>query len=203
MPRPTRQVADRRGVSASIPVVRKRSSAVAGRVDHAERGVPRARELGGCLDQPLEDGVERELGGERDAGLDEAAAAVPARRSRLHYLQARRGALSVTPEVPSCCTPAVGGSRQDVRKLMESAVAAEMGDDEPRAVGELDDEAPTSGNSLGLRPADPHLRDVLEANPARPPAVDGRSAFEVSPLAGQLETSEIAGPLALAPDITA
>ena len=53
-------------VSASMPVVRKRSSAWPGLVDHAERRVARAGQLGRRLDDPLQQRVERELRAERD-----------------------------------------------------------------------------------------------------------------------------------------
>ena len=46
----------------------------AARVDHAERRVARAGQLGGGLDDPLEQRVERELRGERDPGLEQAPA---------------------------------------------------------------------------------------------------------------------------------
>jgi hypothetical protein len=45
----------------------------AGRVDDAEGGVARAGDGGGGLDDVLEERVERELGAEGDAGLDEPA----------------------------------------------------------------------------------------------------------------------------------
>ena len=44
-------------------------------VDHAERRVPRARQLGRDLDEPLQDGVERELRADRDARLEQRAQA--------------------------------------------------------------------------------------------------------------------------------
>ena len=44
---------------------------VAAAVDHAERRVARAGQLGGDPDQGLQDGVERQLRGDRDSGLDE------------------------------------------------------------------------------------------------------------------------------------
>ena len=45
-------------------------------VDHAERRVARAGELGGDPHERLQDGVERELRGDRDPGLDERAPSV-------------------------------------------------------------------------------------------------------------------------------
>ena len=56
-------------------------------VDHAERGVARAGELGGRLDEPLQERVERELRGERDACLDQRAQAIFARPDRVHGVQ--------------------------------------------------------------------------------------------------------------------
>ena len=48
----------------------------AGAVDHAQRGVLRAGQLGGGLDDPLQDRVERELRRDRDSGVDRSAPAV-------------------------------------------------------------------------------------------------------------------------------
>ena len=168
-----RHVTDLPGLILVDPGREKALERLARGRDHAESRVARAREVGGSLDQPLQHGVERELGGQQDPGLDEPPKPFPLVDHGCIICRTRRGALSVTPEVPSCRTPAVGRSRQEVRELVQGVIAAEMGDDELRAVRELDDEAPASGNSLGLRPTDPHLRDVLEANPTRPPTVDG------------------------------
>ena len=49
---------------------------LAGLVDHAERGVLGAGDLGGRLDDPLQQRVQRQLGAEGDAGVDEDAEAV-------------------------------------------------------------------------------------------------------------------------------
>ena len=73
MPRPRGRSPIAACVSASIPVVRKRSSAWPGLVDHAERRVAGAGELGRRLDDALQQRVERELGAERDARVDEHA----------------------------------------------------------------------------------------------------------------------------------
>ena len=45
-------------------------------VDHSERGVPGACQLGRRIDEPLQKSVQRELGAERDARFDEDAKAV-------------------------------------------------------------------------------------------------------------------------------
>ena len=58
-------------VSASMPVTTNRSRPLAARVDHAERGVAGAGQLGCGLDDPLEDGVERQLGRECDTRVDD------------------------------------------------------------------------------------------------------------------------------------
>ena len=63
-------------VSASMPVVRKRSRLWPVPVDHAQSGVLRARELRSRLDELLEERVERELRAQRDAGVDEDAQTV-------------------------------------------------------------------------------------------------------------------------------
>ena len=46
-----------------------------GRIDHAERRVSRPRQLCRGLDDPLQKRVERELGRDRDAGVDQPAPA--------------------------------------------------------------------------------------------------------------------------------
>ena len=57
---------------------------VAGRVDDAERGVPRAGQLGRGLDDPLQEHVERELRAEPDPGVDEEPQAVELAGGRIH-----------------------------------------------------------------------------------------------------------------------
>jgi hypothetical protein len=45
----------------------------AGRVDDAECGVARARQLGGKLGQALKQALERQLGGQRHTGLEQGS----------------------------------------------------------------------------------------------------------------------------------
>jgi hypothetical protein len=45
-------------------------------VDHAQRGVSGAGQLGRGLDDPLEDGVDRELGRHRDSGVEKRSESV-------------------------------------------------------------------------------------------------------------------------------
>ena len=76
-PAPDRLVADRRPrlvvhAGRQEPL----EDACPRRVDDAERRVPRAGELRRSLDDPLEKGVERELGAQRDARVDEESQTV-------------------------------------------------------------------------------------------------------------------------------
>ena len=66
-----RELADRRPVRLPDPEGDEALQLVAAPVDHAERRVARPRQLGGDPDQRLQDGVERQLRGDRDSGLDE------------------------------------------------------------------------------------------------------------------------------------
>ena len=65
----------------------------AARVEDAERRVARIRECGRGLDELLEQGVERQLGAERDPGLDERPRALLHRLHAAHY-RAVGGALA-------------------------------------------------------------------------------------------------------------
>jgi hypothetical protein len=56
----------------------------------AERGVTGARQLGGRLDQALQQAVERELRAERDAGVHEAAQAIESGAGRHGAIVTRR-----------------------------------------------------------------------------------------------------------------
>ena len=70
---PTREVADRRmrvGVDASRQEALELRAAG---VDHAEGSVAGGREVGGGLDEALEEHVERQLRRDRDARLEEGA----------------------------------------------------------------------------------------------------------------------------------
>ena len=69
LPRGSSPIAAR--VSASIPVVKNRSRPCPVAVDHPEGRVTGARQRRRRLDDSLEQGIERELRGERDARLDE------------------------------------------------------------------------------------------------------------------------------------
>ena len=79
MPAAARQVADRR---VRLLVDAGRDEALerrAGLVDHPERGVARAGQRRGGLDDLLQQRVERQLGVERDAGVEQLAKATVAR----------------------------------------------------------------------------------------------------------------------------
>ena len=78
MPRPRGRSPIAACVSSSIPVVRKRSSVWPRPVDHAERRVAGAGQLGCGLDDPLQQRIERQLGAERDPRVDEDAKPVGA-----------------------------------------------------------------------------------------------------------------------------
>ena len=65
------------GIGLRVDARRQESlEPAAGRMDDAERRVAGVRELRRGLDDSLEERVERELGGERDARLDEEAKAI-------------------------------------------------------------------------------------------------------------------------------
>ena len=66
-----RELADRSPVRLPDPEGDEALQLVAAPVDHAERRVARPRQLGGDPDQRLQDGVEGQLRGDRDSGLDE------------------------------------------------------------------------------------------------------------------------------------
>ena len=86
-PAAARQVADRGvrlGVDSGGDEALERRAAP---VDHAQRRVARAGQLGGRLDEPLQQRVERELGRQGDAGLDQRPQAVFARPDRVHGVQ--------------------------------------------------------------------------------------------------------------------
>ena len=76
IPRPRGRSPIAAWVSASMPVVRKRSSAVPLWSMTPERCVARSRQLRRRLDELLQERVERELRAERDPGVDEDAQAV-------------------------------------------------------------------------------------------------------------------------------
>ena len=84
MPRPRGRSPIAARVSSSTPVVRNRSSALPGRVDHPERRVPRPGQLRRRLDDALQERVERELRAERDARVDEHAKPVELAGGRVH-----------------------------------------------------------------------------------------------------------------------
>ena len=72
-----------------------------GLVDHAERRVPGAGQLGRGLNDPLQERVERELGAQRDPRVNEDAEAVVWSRHRLHPSHLLRQDLSVVqPAAP-------------------------------------------------------------------------------------------------------
>ena len=70
-----------------MPVVMNRSSWVPLTVDHAERRVSGAGELGRRLDEPLQQRVERELGAEGDAHPDQRAQPRFVANRNLHVLR--------------------------------------------------------------------------------------------------------------------
>src|SRR6185436_5330155 len=59
-------------------------------VDHTQRCITGARELRGRLDQPLQECIERQLRGDRNAGLDERAHAGFVRADRAHTVSLLR-----------------------------------------------------------------------------------------------------------------
>ena len=93
-------------VSASIPVVRKRSSRGPLAVDHTERGEARPGQRGRGLHEPLQERIEGQLGRDRDAGLDQCPQAILIRQRRAHESSVTRSgagnphAGSVTPPMP-------------------------------------------------------------------------------------------------------
>ena len=90
-PAAARQVADPR-MRVLVDAVREEALELRpGLVDHAERGVTRAGEPRGRLDEPLQDGVERELGAEGDSDVHER----PQAPAALHLAALRRHAASI------------------------------------------------------------------------------------------------------------
>ena len=55
------------------------------RIQHAERRIPRSRQLRRRLDDFLQHGVERQLGRERDTRIDERAETVGLRHGGINY----------------------------------------------------------------------------------------------------------------------
>ena len=95
-PPPARKVADRSvrvGINARGEEALELGTAS---VDHAERGVASGRELGSRLDQALQEGVERQLGRERDPGLDERPQALFAQRLGVHWFEAYPASISTS-----------------------------------------------------------------------------------------------------------
>ena len=95
-PPPTRKVADR---SVRLGIHARGEEALelgTASVDHAERGIARGRELGSRLDQALQEGVERQLGRERDPGLDERPQALFAQRLGVHWFEAYPASISTS-----------------------------------------------------------------------------------------------------------
>ena len=78
-----RQVADRRARLVVHAAVRN-ARAAARPVDHSQRRVARARQLGGGLDDALQERVERELGAQQNPEVDEHSESVGRARRRLH-----------------------------------------------------------------------------------------------------------------------
>ena len=114
-PPAARQLADRRVRLGVDPVVRKRSSCEPLPVDHAQRGVARAGELGGRLDEPLQERVERQLRGQRDACLDQRAQAIFARPDRVHGVQRIRVDVSSSLREPQRVRRTPDGSKSPCR----------------------------------------------------------------------------------------
>ena len=109
-----------------MPVVRKRSSAAPARVDHAERGVARAGQLGGGLDEPLEQRVERQLRVERDPGVEERRAADRTRHAYRNYRPSHRR----LPDLARPQGPPVGGNDDELAVTADRAFDARVGVDD-------------------------------------------------------------------------
>ena len=73
---PAWEVADLRAQLVVDARVDEALELAVGRVEHAERGVPGARQRGDGLDELLQERVERQLGRKRDPSLDQRAQAV-------------------------------------------------------------------------------------------------------------------------------
>ena len=84
-PAPVRKGADR-CVSLRVDAVRQKPLELrTGLVDDAQRGVPCARQLRRDFDESLQNGVERELGGDCDARLEQRTEPALAGRSCIHW----------------------------------------------------------------------------------------------------------------------
>ena len=111
-PAAARKVADRRPGRVVEPVGHEPLELAAGAVDHAERRVARAGQLGGDPDERLQDGVERQLRGDRDAGLDERAPSVVAVHAR-HSTCSRRARSPSTGRLHGDATGSEAADRED------------------------------------------------------------------------------------------
>ena len=101
------QVADRRPCGVVDAVGDEALEPRARPVDHAQRRVARAGQLGGQLGQPLKQAVEGELGSQGYPGLDEGAQPWLTRRRRLHAGSVLR---------PRACFRLRGGGRAAGRR---------------------------------------------------------------------------------------
>ena len=83
-------LADGRAQLGADPGGQKAFEPGAGGVDHAERRILRVRQLGRGLHDPLKDPLERQLGCDRHADLDERAEPALDRGGRVHTVKSRR-----------------------------------------------------------------------------------------------------------------
>ncbi len=115
-PEPARDGSDCRPSPIVEPVGDEPLQAAAGAIDHAERRIAGPGQLGGDPDERLEDGVEGQLRGDRNAGLDERAPSVvavhediqPVRDAPRRRLQAN---FTVMPPVPKPKAAKTGRNR--------------------------------------------------------------------------------------------
>ena len=99
--------------SSSIPWVTNCSSSVAARVDHAERRVARARQLGRRLDEPVQQCVERQLGADGEARFEQCAQPSFADGQRVHGASLRRRRDTGKPQPSSAPPPMPPGASPD------------------------------------------------------------------------------------------
>ena len=174
-------------LSASMPVRDEALELRARAVDHAERRVLRVGELRRDLDDPLEQGVERELRGERTARLEQASEARPGRSMRCPRADPRTEANALRARQRVSRAPAAGnphpvrGSRRWPSRATgplnrERPTAEDGGCALAAAVDERRDDDEMSSTATAGAPVDVILKDGGTLR-LRPPLADDAEAL--------------------------
>ena len=87
----------------------------AARVDHAERRVARARQLGRRLHEPVQQGLERQLGADGEPGLEQRAQPSFADGQRVHGASLTLGEAGTEKPQPRSATPPMSPARGHTR----------------------------------------------------------------------------------------